>query len=105
MAKEVDGFGACELFADEAGDEAAATDFSSGFHAAVDLQQLAPRGGEGFAREQVAEDDAPAVEQEGREEFNIRLRSAAVEQSPAAGGVAWARRFGLCFRLVGAWDR
>ena len=88
VAQEVEGFGAGELFADESGDEAAATDFAASFHAAVDQEQLAPGGREALAGQEIAEHDAPAVEQLLGEKFGLRAVARSSEQGPASGGVA-----------------
>ena len=52
-----------ELLAAEAGDEAAAADLAAGFEAAEDAEEIAPFGGVGLAGEEVAEEDAVAVEE------------------------------------------
>ena len=59
----LDGFGEPVLFAAEAGEEAAATDFAASFEAAEDVEEVAPFGGVGFAGEEVAEEDSIADEQ------------------------------------------
>ena len=59
-AEGLDCFGEGELFAAEAGDEAAAADFAAGFEAAEDVEEFAPLGGVGFAGEKVAEEDSVA---------------------------------------------
>ena len=48
-AEGVDGLGKGELFAAEAGDEAAAADLAAGFEPAEDAEEVAPFGGVGLA--------------------------------------------------------
>src|SRR5690348_10023913 len=60
---EFEGFGAGELFAAESGNETAAADFALCFFAAERGQQIAPWWSECFAREQIAEEDAPALQE------------------------------------------
>ena len=62
-AERIDGGGQGELFATEAGDEAAATNFAARFEAAENAEQVAPFGSVGFAGEEIAEEDAVAGEQ------------------------------------------
>ncbi len=50
-AERVDGLGEGELFATEAGDEAAAADLAAGFETAEDAEEVAPAGGVGLAGE------------------------------------------------------
>ena len=68
-AEGVDGFGEGVLFAAEAGEEAAATDFAAGFETAEDVEEVAPTGGVGLAGEEVAEEDAVAGEELAGEGF------------------------------------
>jgi hypothetical protein len=67
VAKGLGGFGEGELFAGEAGDEAAATDLAAGFEAAKDVEKLAPLGSVGLAGEEIAEEDAVAGEEHASE--------------------------------------
>jgi len=62
-AEEFEGFWAGELFAAESGDEAATANFALCFFAAERGQQIAPWWSECFAREQIAEEDAPALQE------------------------------------------
>ena len=52
-----------ELFAAEAGDEASATNLTTGFQTAEDAEEIAPFGGVGLADEEIAEEDAIAGEE------------------------------------------
>ena len=62
-AEAFDGLREGELLAAEAGDEAASTDLAAGFEAAEDAEEVAPFGGVRFAGEEVAEEDAVAVQE------------------------------------------
>jgi hypothetical protein len=64
LAEGVGSFRQGILLAEGAGDEAAATDLSTGFEAAEDGQEVAPFGGVGFACEKFAEEDAIAAEED-----------------------------------------
>ena len=68
-AQRVDRFGQGELLADEPGDEAPAADLAARLHAAVDLQQHAPRRRAHLARQQLAQHDAVAAQQLAREKL------------------------------------
>src|SRR4051794_41814762 len=83
LAHFFDGFGERELFAGDAGDEAAAADLAAGFEPAVAAGELAPRRGVRLAGEEAAEDDSVAAEERPglRVEVGPRLR----EDRPAAG--------------------
>src|SRR5579863_1592869 len=62
-AQQVQRFGARELFAGEAGNEAATSDFALRFFLAQHQQQIAPGRRQRFARQQVAKNDTPALQQ------------------------------------------
>ena len=64
FAQGFDGLRQRELFALEAGDEAAAAHDAAGFEAAEHAEQLAPAGHGGFALHEIAEDDAVAPEED-----------------------------------------
>jgi hypothetical protein len=68
-AERLHGFGKGVLLADEAGDEAASADFSAGFEAAEDVEEVPPFGGVGFAGEEIAEEDAVTGEELAGEGF------------------------------------
>lgn len=94
LAEEVEGFGARKLLAGEAIDEAAAADGSLGLHAAEDGEEVAPRGSDGLAGEEIAEDDAPSQEQLPGNGF-LALRAGecsrdVTKDGPTSGGMAGA---------------
>ena len=62
-AEAFDCLGESELFAREAGDEAASAGFATGFEAAEDVEEVAPFGGVGLSGEEIAEEDAVAGEE------------------------------------------
>ena len=64
VAQAGDGGLDSELFAADAGDEASAADFAAQLHTAEDAGQLPPGGRGGLAREEIAEEDAVAGEEE-----------------------------------------
>ena len=70
-AQRVDGVGKRKLFADDGCDEPAAADFTARFHTAQRHQEIAPPRCQGFARNDVAKDDAPSTKQAAREEFGV----------------------------------
>jgi hypothetical protein len=75
-AEGFDGFGESVLFAAEAGEEAAATDFAAGFETTKDVEEVAPFGGVGFAGEEVAEEDTVTGEELAGEGFESGIGSA-----------------------------
>src|SRR5262249_49881762 len=79
-AEGFDGDGGRELFAREAGEEAAAANFAAIVEAAESQEHLAPTREDGFAGEEFAEDNSVAIEEH------------------AAGGL---ERGGAVFRLDG----
>src|SRR5436309_3054208 len=71
--QKINRFGFGELFAEKTGDKTAAADFAAGFHSAQHDQQIAPGGCEGFAREQITENDSPPVQIQPRDSFSAFL--------------------------------
>jgi hypothetical protein len=64
-----------KLFADKAIDESAAANFPARFKAPIDGEQTAPGRHVRFARQELAEDDAVAIEQLTPTSFDDRLRA------------------------------
>src|SRR6185503_16861210 len=80
-----------ELLADEAVDQAAAADLAAHLQAAIDADQIAPRGRPGLPRQQIAEDHPVAPQVEPRHRlaalllpFALRRPERGAEQGPAA---------------------
>ncbi len=72
------GLGKSELLAAEAGDEAAATDFSAGFETTEDAEEIAPFRGVRLANEEVAEEDAVTGEEHSGCGFQGLVRAASL---------------------------
>ncbi len=93
-AQGVDGLGQGVLLADEAGDEAAAADDAARLEASQRAQDVAPGQGEALAREEVAEDDAVALQEQvapaisASSSVSIGAGRRRVDEGPAAGGAA-----------------
>ena len=91
-AEGVDGVGESELFAGEASDEAAAADFAASFKASQRSEDIAPGETEALTADDVAEDDAVAVEEGGGDGLGYLVGVDAgggwLEDRPAARGSA-----------------
>ena len=99
-AERFDGLGESVLFAAEAGEKAAAANFTAGFKTAEDVEEVAPFGGVGFADEEVAEENTVPGEELAGERFESCIGSAGLfdcsrgsmqffgKERPAAGGTA-----------------
>src|SRR5262249_31014765 len=91
-AQEIDRLGLRVLLAREALDEASAADLAAELEQAVVAHEVAPRHGDALAIEELAEDDAVAVEEAVRYEGDLlfarrsRRRVIVAEARPAAGG-------------------
>jgi len=107
-AERFDGFGESVLFAAKAREEAAAADFAASFKTAKDVEEIAPFGGVGFAREKVAEENAVPGEELAGERFEGSVGAAGLldcgrssmqffgEERPAACGASGGTLVG-CF--------
>jgi hypothetical protein len=77
-AEGFDGFRESVLFAAEAGEEAAAANFAASLETAEDVEEITPLWGVGFAREQIAKEDAVAGKELAREGFESCIGSASL---------------------------
>ena len=94
-ADGVERFGHGELLADEAGDDAAATQLAAHLEPAVDAQEVPPGGRIGLALKEIAEDDAVAphiLARPGFQEVVRRRGRRRVQERPAPGANGRAKR-------------
>src|SRR5271169_4230112 len=75
------------MFPNEARNKPATANLPAGFHPAQHDEQITPRRRERFASQQVAEDNAPAVEELRGKKLGA-CGASPFEQGPAAGGMA-----------------
>src|SRR5581483_8248785 len=91
MPQQIQRFGTRELLADEPADKAASANFPARFHPSIHLKEVAPGRSQGFARQNVPEHHAPAIQELAGEECDVSSGGLPVEQSPASRSMPRSR--------------